>query len=160
MFAKLVVVVLTIGVCACTLLSLRQARLQAAHELTRAQLRVRESDDRLWAMRADIARRVVPDQVQQMASALGRFRPMLPLPQDFERRAAYARLAEPRVSPVPPEPARAARAEVRTVSNRHPSPSPVTPVTPARPSKPRKDAAATPAGQRRPAGAGRGERSP
>lgn len=125
MFAKLAVVVLTIGVCACTLLSLRQARLQAAHELTRAQLRVRECDDRLWAMRAEIARRVMPDQVHQMADALGSFRPMLPLPTDFERRSAYASLE---LAPSPLKVESKARsmpgsgAEIRTVS--HPTRTP------------------------------------
>lgn len=90
MFAKLVVVILTIGACACTLLSMRQARLQAAHELARAQLRVRACDERLWALRADIGRRVMPDQVRQMADALGNFRPMLPLPSDLMRQPFYA----------------------------------------------------------------------
>lgn len=90
MFAKLVVVIVTIGACACTLLSLRQLRLQTAHELTRAQLRVRECDDHLWALRAEIGRRVMPDRVRQMADALGSFRPMLPLPGDAQHREDYA----------------------------------------------------------------------
>lgn len=124
MFAKLVVVVLTIGSCACTLLSLRQARLQAAHELTRAQLRVREADDRLWAARAEIARRVMPDQIRQMATALGSFRPMLPLPGDVERRSEYARLAPPVIDgEVAPGPHPQAVPAVRTVSNRDRGPS-------------------------------------
>ncbi|MCC6676893.1 MAG: hypothetical protein IT436_07100 [Phycisphaerales bacterium] len=136
MFAKLVVVVLTIGACACTLLSLRQARLQAAHELTRAQLRVRECDDRLWAMRADIARRVMPDQVRHMANALGSFRPMLPLPGDAERRSEYARLHMSPADPVPlpqTRPAANPGVELRTVSdNRRAGPAaPIKPgVTP------------------------------
>lgn len=120
MFAKLVVVVLTIGACACTLLSLRQARLQAAHELTRAQLRVRECDDRLWAMRADIARRVMPDQVRHMANALGSFRPMLPLPGDAQRRSDYARLNSPPDQPRTIQqgtPAANPGVELRTVSD-------------------------------------------
>lgn len=125
MFPKLVVVVLTIGACACTLLSIRQARLQAAHELARAQLRVHEADDRLWAVRAEIGRRVVPDHVRQMADALGSFRPMLPLPGDVDRRSMYAQGSQPQTDPAPdPEapvkieqkPRSSPQAEVRTVS--------------------------------------------
>lgn len=121
MFPKLVVVVLTIGACACTLLSIRQARLQAAHELARAQLRVHEADDHLWAVRAEIGRRVVPAHVRQMAEALGSFRPMLPLPGDVDRRSMYAQGSQPHADPEQPvkldqKPKPSPQAEVRTVS--------------------------------------------
>lgn len=151
MFGKLVMVVLTIGVCACTLLSLRQARLQAAHELARAQLRVRECDDQLWALRAKIADRVRPEQVQQMAAALGSFRPMLPLPGDLEKRTAYASAAGPQPEPelIAPVKTQPAGASIRPVSNTHREP-------PAREER----AAARPTAKPQPAAAGPGGAKP
>lgn len=48
---------------ATTLLSIRQERLQAAHELTRARLRILELDTRLLDVRRAIADRTTPDRV-------------------------------------------------------------------------------------------------
>ena len=68
MFAKLVAVVLVLGACGCALLALRQSRLQVASELAQTQLRIEQEDERLWVLRARIAERVTPEQVEQMAS--------------------------------------------------------------------------------------------
>lgn len=48
------------------LLSTRQSRLQAAHEVTAARLRIREHDERLLALRAQIAELVSPSAVREM----------------------------------------------------------------------------------------------
>lgn len=82
MFAKLCAVVISIGVVGCALLALRQSRLQAASELTQVQLRIAEHDRRLWQLRADIAERTTPRQIEEMASALGPLVPMVPDAQD------------------------------------------------------------------------------
>ncbi len=78
MWPKLAVVVLSIGVCACGLLALRQARLQAAFELTQAQLRIRDADERLWRLRAEIGRKVAPEEVERLAGGLVPLHPKLP----------------------------------------------------------------------------------
>jgi hypothetical protein len=70
-FAKLVVVVLALGACGCTLLAMRQSRLQLASELTQTQLRINHADERLWALRAQIAARVRPDEIERMAAEIG-----------------------------------------------------------------------------------------
>lgn len=76
MVAKLAVVILSLGICGCTLLALRQARLQAASELVRVQLRVRAQDEKLWQLRTEIGRLVTPERVREMASSLGPMRPV------------------------------------------------------------------------------------
>ena len=48
------------------LLSTRQSRLQAAHEVTAARLRIREHDERLLELRAEIAEYVSPGKVRDM----------------------------------------------------------------------------------------------
>lgn len=69
MFAKIAAVIVALGVCACTLLALRQARLQAANELAEARLRVRAIDERVSLVRAGIAASVIPSEVEQMTEA-------------------------------------------------------------------------------------------
>ncbi len=81
-FAKLCAVVISIGVVGCALLALRQSRLQAASELTQAQLRIAEHDRSLWRLRAQIAERTTPREIEEMAAALGPLVPMVPDAQD------------------------------------------------------------------------------
>lgn len=70
MFAKIIVVIVSLGVCACTLLALRQARLQAANELAEARLRVRGIDERISMVRTEIAPYVTPVKVREMTREL------------------------------------------------------------------------------------------
>jgi hypothetical protein len=63
-------------VCACALLALRQTRVQAAHELAEARLRVLQRDNELWRIRARIAERVTPERVQEVATRLNPLRPV------------------------------------------------------------------------------------
>lgn len=79
MFAKIAVVILALGICACSLLALRQARLQAANELAGARLRVRGIDERVSIVRAVIAGSVTPEQVEEMTRQVAM--PMVPLAQ-------------------------------------------------------------------------------
>lgn len=69
MFAKLLAIIVAIGLTACGLLSMRQARLQAVHELADAQLRIWRHDERLLKIRADISARITPDRVREMLAA-------------------------------------------------------------------------------------------
>lgn len=77
MFAKIVALILALGIFACALLALRQARIQAFHELTQTRLRIRAQDERLWALRTQIASRVTPDHIHEMAAARRSLKPMI-----------------------------------------------------------------------------------
>lgn len=70
MFAKVALVIIALGICACTLLALRQARLQAANELAEARLRVRAIDERVAVVRTAIAACVTPEQVERMTDEI------------------------------------------------------------------------------------------
>lgn len=74
MFAKLVVLILTIGAVAATLLAARQQRLQAVHETAEAMRRITEHDRTLWRLRSEIAERVTPGKVRKLATE--RFGPL------------------------------------------------------------------------------------
>lgn len=97
MFAKLCAVILALGVVACSLLALRQSRLQAASELTQSQLRIQRLDERLWALRSEIASRVAPEALREFvgersADALRAMVLMpLELPEDEPVRGATGR---------------------------------------------------------------------
>lgn len=70
MFAKFVALILSIGIIGGTLLSMRQLRIQAAHELGAVQRRVGERDRELWQLRIEIARAVSPGVVQARLTEL------------------------------------------------------------------------------------------
>ncbi|MCC6227986.1 MAG: hypothetical protein IT432_02030 [Phycisphaerales bacterium] len=84
MFAKLAAIILALGILGCTLLAMRQQRLQAAHELAEAQLRIRKSDEQLWLLRAQIARRLNPENIRDMATDAGPLRPAASPPPPVE----------------------------------------------------------------------------
>ena len=75
MVAKVAVLVVGLGLCACALLTMRQMRTQAAHELAEAWLRVAQRDNELWRIRADIAAKVTPERVEQMAVKINPLKP-------------------------------------------------------------------------------------
>ncbi len=93
MFVKLSAVILSVGVVACGLLALRQQRLQAAHELTQAQLRIRQQDEQLWTMRTRIAAEVTPQKIEHLAASFGKLRPMIADPKTPESLAPEQKLA-------------------------------------------------------------------
>lgn len=70
MFAKLVALILALGACGGGLLAMRQSRLQAAHELAAARLRLREHDERLLRLKAAIAARTTPPEIGQKLARL------------------------------------------------------------------------------------------
>ncbi|MBX3359000.1 MAG: hypothetical protein KF745_11305 [Phycisphaeraceae bacterium] len=71
MFAKICAVIVTVGVIGCVLLTNRQLRLQAVHDLAVLQKRVAEHDRALWHLRVEIAGSVTPGNVEQLARAIG-----------------------------------------------------------------------------------------
>jgi hypothetical protein len=75
-FAKLVVLILSVGACACVLLAARQVRVQAAHDLADARLRVMQRDNELWELRARIAAKVTPANVQRLAAKITPLKPI------------------------------------------------------------------------------------
>lgn len=75
---KLGAVVLAMGVCALAMLTMRQARLQLAHEVAQTQLRIQRADERLWEMRASIASLVSPGRIRELAADLGPMHALVP----------------------------------------------------------------------------------
>lgn len=76
MAAKVCVLILGLGVMAVALLQMRQARLQAVHDLAKIQREMLQRDRELFTVRTQIARAVTPESVQQIASTLGPLRPI------------------------------------------------------------------------------------
>lgn len=85
MAAKIAVVILAFGLMAAGLLSTRQSRLQSAHEVTAARLRIRVHDERLLELRARIADRVTPAAVRAMLAESGEIGEMVPLAERVRR---------------------------------------------------------------------------
>jgi hypothetical protein len=110
-FTKLAAVILGIGIVGCSLLALRQQRLQAASELARVQVRIRAQDERLWELRTQISRAVNPENIREMALTIGPLRPLVA--EGDARRMQRVESASPRVVehylpvPLPPGPPRA-----------------------------------------------------
>jgi len=77
---RLAASILSIGVVACVLLTTRQLRLQAVHELAQVQKRVAEHDRTLWRLRIEIARRVTPANVERLAARRAGLSPLPPVP--------------------------------------------------------------------------------
>lgn len=74
----MVVLIISLGGCAAVLLAARQARVQAAHDLAEARLRIVQRDNELWRLRARIAALVTPQHVQRIAAALTPLKPIAP----------------------------------------------------------------------------------
>ncbi|MBL8990185.1 MAG: hypothetical protein JNJ48_01250 [Phycisphaerae bacterium] len=111
MFSKICFLVLVIGASACVLLSVRQQRLDAVHDMAVIQQRIAEHDRDLLRVRAAVAARLIPSRIETLALQLGPLTPIgvdpvSPLARPATAVAAAARAAEPASRPAP---ARAAR---------------------------------------------------
>ncbi|MCA9288649.1 MAG: hypothetical protein KDA05_08690 [Phycisphaerales bacterium] len=73
-FAKVGVLIAAGGVIACALLAIRQQRLQAFHESAASQLRLRQHEEVVFKLRAEIAERIQPAEVRRMAGQIGPLR--------------------------------------------------------------------------------------
>lgn len=65
------------GIFGCSLLAMRQARLQAAHEMAQTQLRIRAADERLFKIRTEIGLEVRPDNVRSLVAGLTSLKPII-----------------------------------------------------------------------------------
>lgn len=77
---KLGVLTLGLAAIAAALLSIRQRRIAAAHEMVRAHQRVVQHDESLRRIRVQIAESLAPDRVQQLVATLG---PMKAIPPEW-----------------------------------------------------------------------------
>ncbi len=87
-FAKGIVLIAGLGLIACGLLAQRQSRLQAGSELTQAQLRIGQLDERLWFIRTEIASRVSPASLRDDSSMRAGLTPMIPESEQEPARTA------------------------------------------------------------------------
>ncbi len=76
MRSKLILLIVAGGLTAAALLVVRQERLQAVFEMTRALDRAAANDQRLWKLRVEIARQITPERVRRMAEELGDLQPI------------------------------------------------------------------------------------
>lgn len=76
MFAKLTLFILALGAVACGLLTLRQQRLDAVHDMAVLHGRIAQLDRDLLVVRVQIARAISPGKVEQLAAKLGPVVPM------------------------------------------------------------------------------------
>lgn len=70
MLWKVSFLILCIGACASMLLTLRQQRLEAVHQMAMIQRQISEKDEQLLKLRIEIAHGVAPMSVQTLAAAL------------------------------------------------------------------------------------------
>lgn len=76
MFAKIIALIVSFGVLGCATLAVRQQRIEAAHDLTRSQARLAELDRNAMRLRAQLAGRLTPADIQKRADALGALMPL------------------------------------------------------------------------------------
>ena len=72
--------IVSLGALACTLLTLRQQRIEAVHQMAMVNLRIMEADRGLARLRTEIAANLEPARIEQVASKLGTLRPIESLP--------------------------------------------------------------------------------
>lgn len=79
MLGKLAVLIVSLALTAGALLAVRQQRIMAAHEMVRSHQRIVRHEHDLWRLRVEIAQRLAPGRIEQIASSLG---PLKPAPPD------------------------------------------------------------------------------
>ncbi len=94
------------GALACTLLALRQQRIEAVHQMAMVNLRIMEADRGLARLRTDIVANLEPEKIEVLASKLGTLRPIEvrpvrpgTLPDNLQ--PAYAQNNKRRTPPAP-----------------------------------------------------------
>jgi hypothetical protein len=79
-FPKLCVLIISMGAVACTLLALRQQRIEAVHQMAMVNLRIMEADRGVAKLRTEIAANLEPKKIEEIASKIGALRPIETLP--------------------------------------------------------------------------------
>lgn len=77
MIWKLALIIVSGAVIAACLLAVRQQRIQAVHDMTRALERAAQADEELWRVRVEIARHVSPDSMHAHVKRIGPTKPIL-----------------------------------------------------------------------------------
>ena len=77
MFIKLIVLILVCGSSGIGLLSVRQSRLQAAHEMAKARHQCRSLDEQAGEVRAQIAEAYTPKRVAELLGSLDGYSPVI-----------------------------------------------------------------------------------
>lgn len=96
MRAKVMALILCGALTAAALLVVRQQRLQAVYEMTRALDRAAEDDRALWKLRLEISKQITPSRVREMADSLGPLRPIPRRVSPITRAGASDGLAQAR----------------------------------------------------------------
>ena len=84
MFAKLVVLILVFGASGVGVLSVRQSRLQAVHEMAESRQRIRQLDEQAGEIRTMIAATCTPQRVHQMLAQHGYYTPASQAPAELQ----------------------------------------------------------------------------
>jgi cell division protein FtsL len=136
---KLGFVVLCVGGCALGMLALRQAGLQAGHELAQTQLRIQKADEDLWKLRAEISTLAAPARIRELADKLGPLHGLTPKPGTDAGTSEISTASGPEIAtveqkPAPVKPKSAAKPEAKPEAK--PDGKPATKVQPKQPAKP------------------------
>lgn len=99
MFAKLVVLILVFGASGVGVLSVRQSRLQAVHDMAESRHRIRQLQEQAGEIRTLIARSCTPQRVHRMLADSGYYTPASQAPAQL--RAARKSLEESEEIPAP-----------------------------------------------------------
>lgn len=100
MFAKSLVIILTLGATACALLVIRQQRIDTVHEMSVIHQRLLGHERTLWELRSEIAKRCRPSQVRLAMNQMGgTWVPIPASPPPFDR--SHVRLARQTVDEQP-----------------------------------------------------------
>lgn len=83
MFAKLLVIILALGVACCILLVTRQQRIEASFALTNMHRRVAQHERSLWKLRTEISELASPERIRAMPERLAE--DWVPLAIELER---------------------------------------------------------------------------
>ncbi len=83
-FLKLVVLILVLGSSGVGMLSVRQSRLQAVHEMAEARHRIRRLSEQAGEVRTLISQSCTPDRVHAMLTDPGAYRPAIHNPARIE----------------------------------------------------------------------------
>ncbi|HEX8876165.1 MAG TPA: hypothetical protein VF777_05410 [Phycisphaerales bacterium] len=137
---KLGFVVVCVGGCALGVLALRQAGLQAGHELAQTQLRIQKADEDLWKLRAEISTLAAPARIRELADKLGPLHGLTPRPEDAASSGEISAATGPAIATVPeapkPTPSKpAAKPSPKTAAPKTTAPKTTTPKTAEKPAE-------------------------
>lgn len=99
MFAKLVVLILVFGASGVGLLSVRQSRLQAVHEMAESRHRIRRLQEQGTEIRSMIVRSCTPQRVIGMLKDRGVYTPASTAPAKLQMVQQVVEQAQPDPSP-------------------------------------------------------------